>query len=61
MMLALAAGFVGVLLSPLHLCLLLSNEYFQTTLGRVFRYLLRPCALLLFCSLGYFWVLHHLL
>ncbi|SHG22899.1 hypothetical protein SAMN02745206_03505 [Desulfacinum infernum DSM 9756] len=61
MMLALAAGFVGVLLSPLHLCLLLSNEYFQTTLGRVFRYLLRPCALLLFCSLGYFWVLHSLL
>ncbi|SMC27490.1 hypothetical protein SAMN02746041_02978 [Desulfacinum hydrothermale DSM 13146] len=61
MMLALAAGFVGVLLSPLHLCLLLSNEYFGTSLGRVFRYLLRPCALLLLCSLAYFWMLHRML
>lgn len=39
MMLALVSGFVGVLLSPLHLCLLLSNEYFQTPLTPVYRFL----------------------
>jgi len=30
-MLAMVCGFSGVLLSPLHLCMILSNEYFKTT------------------------------
>ena len=58
MMLALVSGFVGVLLSPLHLCLLMSNEYFHTTLGRVYRYLVIPCAALLVAACSYFWMLH---
>jgi len=58
MMLALASGFVGVLLSPLHLCLLLSNEYFGTTLTPVYRYLWLPCIVLLITACGYFFVLH---
>jgi integral membrane protein (TIGR00529 family) len=52
--LALISGFVGVLLSPLHLCLLLSNQYFDATFGRVHRHLVMPCALLFFTGLGYF-------
>lgn len=57
MMLALASGFVGVLLSPLHLCLLLSNEYFQTSLAPVYRYLWLPSIALLIASCCYFFLL----
>ena len=57
MMLAMTGGFMGVLLSPLHLCLLLSNAYFQTSLMKVYRYLWLPCAGMLGTSLGYFWLL----
>jgi hypothetical protein len=42
MMLALISGFVGVMLSPLHLCLRLSNAYFKTTLAPVYRLLCNP-------------------
>lgn len=34
------SGFMGVLLSPLHLCLILSTEYFKASLARVYRYVL---------------------
>ena len=60
MMLGLASGFVGILFSPLHLCLVLSNEYFGTTLGAVYRYLWFSCVLMLVSSIGYFWILHWL-
>ncbi len=61
MMLALVSGFIGVLLSPLHLCLLLSNEYFGTSLTKVLRLVARPCAVLLVCSMAYFFFLRGLL
>lgn len=61
MMLALVSGFVGVLLSPMHLCLLLSNEYFGTSLMKVLRLVARPCAVLVGCSIVYFFLLRHLL
>lgn len=57
LMLALTSGFIGVLFSPLHLCLLLSNEYFHTSLGAVYRHILFPCAALAVCAGGYFWLL----
>jgi integral membrane protein (TIGR00529 family) len=53
-MLALASGFIGVLMSPLHLCLLLSNKYFGTGLSAVYRLLLLPCACFFAASLGWF-------
>ncbi len=37
---AYASGLMGVMLSPLHLCLVLSAAYFQANMARVFRYLL---------------------
>ncbi len=61
MMLALTCGFAGVLLSPLHLCMILSNEYFSTPAGPVYRFLMWPCIFLMISSLGYFWVLHWLI
>jgi hypothetical protein len=57
MMLALSSGFIGVLLSPLHLCLPLSNEYFQSSLMPIYRYLLISCTALLFFGIIYFWLL----
>ncbi|MCK4221288.1 MAG: DUF401 family protein, partial [Dehalococcoidia bacterium] len=41
-LLAYASGAVGYLLSPLHLCLILTTEYFKAPLGMVYRYLLPP-------------------
>ncbi len=61
MMLAMVSGFVGALLSPLHLCLMLSNEYFETTLIRVYRYMLIPCAALVATALLYFALLRRLM
>ena len=41
-MLAYLSGFLGVMLSPSHLCLVLTNEYFKSELGRVYRQLIIP-------------------
>ena len=52
--LALVSGFLGVLLSPLHLCLLLSNQYFEAPFGRVYRHLILPCIFLFATGFVYF-------
>jgi integral membrane protein (TIGR00529 family) len=57
LMLAMVCGFVGVLLSPLHLCLILSNEYFHTELASVLKYLWLPCMALVLSGFIYFGVL----
>jgi len=54
LMLALTSGFIGVLLSPLHLCLLLSNRYFGAAMGAVYRHLALPTLLLAMAVGGYF-------
>ena len=58
LMLIIASGFAGVLLSPLHLCFLLSNEYFAVPIGSVYRYIWLPCICLIGAGTAYFWVLH---
>ncbi len=40
LLVAYVSGMMGVLLSPLHLCLILSTEYFKANLARVYRYVL---------------------
>jgi integral membrane protein (TIGR00529 family) len=42
LMLAYISGYVGVLLSPLHLCLILSTEYFTASLAKVYKLILPP-------------------
>lgn len=56
LMLALVSGFVGVLLSPLHLCLLLSNKFFGARLGKVYSHLWMPALTVLTSGIVYFWV-----
>jgi integral membrane protein (TIGR00529 family) len=43
-MLAFVSGFVGCLLSPVHLCLVLTREYFGASWGGIYRMLLPSCA-----------------
>ena len=57
MMLGIVSGFVGVLFSPVHLCLMLSNQYFETSLAKVYRYLLIPCCGLLITACLYYLLL----
>jgi integral membrane protein (TIGR00529 family) len=57
MMLAMASGFAGVLLSPLHLCLLLSNSYFNAHLESVYKYLWLPAVGLILSGWIYFGLL----
>lgn len=59
-MLILVSGFTGVMLSPMHLCLQLSNAYFGVGLGSVFRLLWVPCVSLIAAGMAYFWILHWL-
>jgi hypothetical protein len=59
-MLILAGGFTGILLSPLHLCFLLSNEHFGVSMGSVYKYLWWPCVFQVAASIVYFGVLHWL-
>ena len=57
MMLALTSGFIGVLFSPLHVCLMLSNAYFETGMKAVYRHLWLPCAAILVVGCIYFCIL----
>ncbi len=42
LLLAYVSGMMGLLLSPLHLCLILSAEYFKASLARMYKYILPP-------------------
>jgi len=50
-------GFAGILLSPVHLCLVLSNEYFGSKLTGVYRYLFPPVLLLMIAATAVVFVL----
>jgi len=60
-MLTIVCGFSGVLLSPLHLCLILSNEYFNTSMSAVYRHLWLLCACLMGSGIVYFLTSHWIL
>jgi hypothetical protein len=47
-----AGGFSGVLLSPLHLCLALTREYFGANWGPIYRRIVPAVALVALAALG---------
>jgi len=57
LVLGLFAGFTGVMVSPLHVCFVLSCQFFGVDLAQAWRRLLLPCALLLGCGIAWFFVL----
>lgn len=60
MMLAFAGGICGVLLSPLHLCLVLTREYFKADWRGVYRLLWFPVASILIAGLLWTLLFHYL-
>lgn len=46
LLLAYVSGMMGLFLSPLHLCLILSAEYFKANLAKVYKYLLPLCLII---------------
>jgi hypothetical protein len=45
-------GFAGILVSPLHLCLVLTNEYFGASLIDVYRYMALPILVMIALATG---------
>jgi integral membrane protein (TIGR00529 family) len=60
-MVVMVSGFAGVLLSPLHLCLILSNEYFNVSMGSVYRHMWALCVIIIGSCLAYFIGIHWIL
>ena len=50
-MLAYVSGMSGVMLSPLHLCLVLTTAYYGATLMKVYKYLIPIVAVVLTCAI----------
>jgi len=46
---AFASGFLGVLLSPVHICLILTKEYFKADLWGIYKMMI-PAGIILFCG-----------
>ncbi|WP_028574480.1 DUF401 family protein [Desulfonatronovibrio hydrogenovorans] len=55
--LGLFSGLAGVMVSPIHICFVLTCEFFHTNITKVWPRLFRPCALLFVSGLGYFFLL----
>jgi hypothetical protein len=61
-MLVYACGLMGVMLSPVHFCLILTKDYFKADLLKVYKMILPPALLLILFAfflviLGYPWAL----
>jgi hypothetical protein len=46
---AFASGYLGVLLSPVHVCLLLTKEYFKADFWGIYK-LMIPACIIIFCG-----------
>lgn len=60
MMLAYGAGFAGVMLSPVHLCLVVTKSYFKVSFSEIYKALLPASLFLILCAvllvlLGFPW------
>ncbi len=58
--LAFGCGFVGVLFSPMHICFVLTNQYFRVSMLQVYRVAALPLALLFTAIFLYSWLLRFL-
>jgi len=48
---AFASGFTGVMFSPVHLCFVLTGEYFSADRGVIYRYMLIPSGMVMLTAL----------
>ena len=54
---AFASGYVGVLLSPVHLCLILTREYFGATMAGIYSKIFRAGVLIMLAALAEYFIL----
>ena len=54
--LAFCAGYIGVLVSPLHICLVLTYSFFKADLVKVYQKLWFPCLLVMAAGFLSFWI-----
>lgn len=57
LVLATFAGFTGVMISPIHICFVLTCNYFGTGIARAWRRIVAPCCCFLAVGAGYFFLL----
>jgi integral membrane protein (TIGR00529 family) len=57
LVLATFAGFTGVMISPIHICFVLTCNYFGTSIGRAWRRVVAPCCCFLAVGAVYFFLL----
>jgi len=50
-MLAFTGGFVGVMSSPVHLCLVVTRNYFKADMGKIYKMLILPLAIITLSAL----------
>ena len=56
LVLATFCGFTGVMISPIHICFILTCEYFQCDLAQTWRKLVGPCLVFLASGVGLFFL-----
>ena len=54
LLLGFIGGFLGVMMSPMHLCLIVTTDFFKTTLREVYPYLIKSGAITLVGGLTYY-------
>ncbi len=54
---AFASGYVGVLLSPVHLCLVLTRKYFNATMKGIYSKTIKACILIMLIALIEYFIL----
>ena len=51
MTIAYGFGLMGMLISPVHVCLVVSNEYFETKLSSTLSQLIKPVLFVILCAI----------
>lgn len=50
-MLAFTGSFIGVMISPMHLCLVVSKNYFKADMGKIYKMLILPLIIIILSAL----------
>jgi integral membrane protein (TIGR00529 family) len=53
---AFLSGYLGMILSPTHFCLVLTNEYFKSSLGKVYWRIMVPIFIVFLCGIALYWL-----
>lgn len=54
---AFAAGFIGVLLSPVHVCLILTKEYFKADMWMIYKKIIPASLIILFVAVAEYFIM----